>query len=65
MKAPDAAEIKNEIDEISNRIENILKTVKKHYPVSAAETTGETDSGAEAQQENSNCHLKQTPDQEA
>ncbi|MFP4452528.1 MAG: hypothetical protein ACLFNW_08195 [Desulfobacterales bacterium] len=65
MKQPDAAEIKNEIEAISSRIDSILKTVKKYYPVTETEPARETKPAAEEQQEESDCHIKQTPDQEA
>ncbi|MFW5975613.1 MAG: hypothetical protein ACQETG_10795 [Thermodesulfobacteriota bacterium] len=63
MKAPDAMEIKNEIETISTRIDSILKTVKKYYPITGSEP--ETTPAAEAQQDASTCHLKHKPDQEA
>ncbi|MFW6052739.1 MAG: hypothetical protein ACOC8I_02395 [Desulfosalsimonas sp.] len=65
MKAPEADAIKNEIDKISGRIDNILKTVQKYYPVTETETARENNPGSEAQPEKFDCHLKQKPDQEA
>lgn len=63
MKLTDAGEIKNEIEKISNRIDSILKTVKRYYPITEADQ--ETSPAGEAQQDASTCHLKQKPDQEA
>ena len=33
MAATDDLEIKDEIEAIADRIDNILKTVKRHYPI--------------------------------
>ncbi|MCF8094549.1 MAG: hypothetical protein K9J79_04235 [Desulfobacteraceae bacterium] len=65
MKAPDAGEIKNEIEEISSRIDTILKTVKKYYPITETEAAGKTSPADKTQQDESTCHFKQKPDQEA
>ena len=62
MATPDDLEIKNEIETIAGRIDRILKTVKRHYPITeTAQENGET----EPEQGTPACHDNQTPEQEA
>ncbi|MBS3809205.1 MAG: hypothetical protein KGY38_03495 [Desulfobacterales bacterium] len=63
MKTPDATEIKNEINEISSRIDNIVKTVKQYFPVTEADR--QTDGETEPEQAESTCNHQQKPEQEA
>ena len=62
MAAPDDLEIKDEIETIANRIDNIIKTVKRHYPIT--EST-KNQNKTESEQSTPACHDNQTPEQEA
>lgn len=62
MAAPDDLEIKDEIEAIADRIDNILKTVKRHYQITE---NAKNQSETESEQSASTCHDNQTPEQEA
>lgn len=64
MKTPDASKIKKEIEEISGRIDNILKTVKKYYPLTETESAGQSSPEEQSKQDESTSRLNQEPDQE-
>lgn len=48
---PDDIQLKTEIDEISNRIDRIIETVREHFPVTTEQTEGSETDDADRQDE--------------